>query len=100
MNLRASLLLLAVLPGTTLADTLRARASLAYDALGATAGRHLHWHLQCQTLPRGRHRVADDRRRPPRQGKRSVPFDLRATLLADLWRTTDRKKPQAQAVSP
>ena len=99
MNLRATLLLLAALPGVTLADTLPARASAAYDAIGPLlAGTYTG---TCDAKPnqedvKGPAEIvvgADGKVRAP-----GVAFDLRDSLLAELSRTTDKKKPQATAV--
>ena len=99
MNLRATLLLLAALPGVTLADTLPPRASAAYDAIGPLlAGTYTG---TCDAKPdledaQGPAAItvgADGKVRAP-----GVAFDLRDSLLAELSRTTDKKKPQATAV--
>ena len=99
MNLRATLLLLAALPGATLADTLPARASAAFDALGPLlAGAYTG---TCEAKPyleeaKGRSAItvsADGKVRAP-----GVAFDVRDSLLAELSRTTDNKTPQARAV--
>lgn len=99
MNLRATLLLLAALPGATLADTLSARASRAYDALGPLlAGTYTG---TCNAKPAREDATASSAIVIGRDGKVRAPgvaFDLRDSLLAELSRTTDNKKPQARAV--
>lgn len=99
MNLRATLFLLAALPGVTLADTLAARASAAYDALGPllaatyTGTCNARPDLEDAKGPAAITVGADGKVRAP-----GVAFDLRDSLLAELSRTIDKKKPQATAV--
>lgn len=99
MHLRATLLLLAALPGVTLADTLSARAAAAYDAIGPlltgtyTGTCNARPDLEDVKGPAAITVGADGKVRAP-----GVAFDLRDSLLAELSRTTEKKTPQARAV--